>query len=179
MTHICVSRLTTIGSDYGLSPGRRQAIIWSNAGLLSIGSLGTNFSEISIKILTFSFKRMRFKVSSAKRRPFCLGLNVLKWINVIHFVSDIVNNIFIAEASDNDQLVNYWITENHLFICQIDGNHSFNLKYIWSAWILWTNLAISVWWNHTKSKGIISFFKTIQCVKLWQKVRTFSKGPRK
>ena len=27
VTHICVSELVTIGSDNGLSPGRRQAII--------------------------------------------------------------------------------------------------------------------------------------------------------
>ena len=77
MTHICVRKQTIIGSDNGLSPDRRQAIIWTNAGLLLIGPLGTNFSEILIEILTFSFKKMRLKVSSAKRRPFCLGLNVL------------------------------------------------------------------------------------------------------
>ena len=77
VTHLCDSKLTIIGSDNGLSPERRQAIIWTNAGLLLIGPLGTNFSEILIKILTFSFKKMRLKVSSAKRRPFCLGLNVL------------------------------------------------------------------------------------------------------
>ena len=77
VTHICVSKLTIIGSDNGLSPDRRQAIIWTNAGLLLIGPLGTNFSEILIEIVTFLFKKMRLKVSSAKRRPFCLGLNVL------------------------------------------------------------------------------------------------------
>ena len=77
MTHICVGKLTIIGSDNGLSPGRRQAIIWTNAGILLIGPLETNFSEILIEILAFSFKKMRLKVSSAKRRPFCLGLNVL------------------------------------------------------------------------------------------------------
>ena len=77
--HICVSKLTIIGSDNGLSPDRRQAIIWTNAGILLIGHLGTNFSEILIEILTFSFKKMRLKVSSAKRRPFCLGLNVLNF----------------------------------------------------------------------------------------------------
>ena len=76
MTHICGSKLTITGSDNGLSPDRRQPIIWSNARLLLFGPLGTNFSEILIKILTFSFKKMRLKVSSAKRRPFCLGLNV-------------------------------------------------------------------------------------------------------
>ena len=75
--HICVSRLTITGSDNGLSPGRRQAIIWTNAGILLIGSLGTNFGENLIEILTFSFTKMRLKLSSAKWRSFCLGLNVL------------------------------------------------------------------------------------------------------
>ena len=80
-THICVSKLTIIGSDNGLSPGRRQAIIWTNAGILLIGPLGPNFSEIIIEILTFSFTKMRFKVSSAKWQAFCLGLNGLKWMS--------------------------------------------------------------------------------------------------
>ena len=51
--HICVSKVTIIASDNGLSPGQRQAIIWNNAGILSVGLLGTTFSEILIKILTF------------------------------------------------------------------------------------------------------------------------------
>ena len=76
-THICVGNLAIIGSENGLSPSRRQAIIWTNAGILLIGPLETNFSEILIEILTFSFKKMRMKVSSAKWRPFCLGLNML------------------------------------------------------------------------------------------------------
>ena len=77
VTHICASDLNIIGSDNGLLPGRRQAIIGTNAGILLIRPWGTNFSEILIEILILSFKKMRLKVSSAKRRPFCLGLNVL------------------------------------------------------------------------------------------------------
>ena len=77
-TRICVGRLTTTGSDNGLSPGRRQAIIWTNVGILSVESLGTNISEIWIKILAFSFKKMHLKMSSGKWRPSCLSLNVLK-----------------------------------------------------------------------------------------------------
>ena len=69
MTHICVSKLTIIASDNGLSPGRRQAIIWTAAGILLIGPLGTNFSEILIGIQTFSFKKIHLKMSSAKWRP--------------------------------------------------------------------------------------------------------------
>ena len=78
VTHICVSKFTIIALDDGLSPGRRQAIIWNNGGILSIGLLGTNFSEILIEILTFSFKKMRLKMSSAKWRLLRLGLNELK-----------------------------------------------------------------------------------------------------
>ena len=73
VTHICVS---IIGSDNGLWPGRRRAIIWTNAGILLIWPLGTHFSEISIDIQTFSFKKIHLKMSG-KWRPFCLGLNVL------------------------------------------------------------------------------------------------------
>ena len=77
VTHICVGKLTIIGSNNGLSPGRRQAIIWTYAGMLLISPLGTNFNEILIEIHTFSFKNIHLKMSSGKWPPFCLGLNVL------------------------------------------------------------------------------------------------------
>ena len=66
-----------IGSDNVLSPGRRQTIIWTNAGILLIGPLGTNVSEILIKIHTFSFKKMYLKMLSGKWQPFCLCLNMV------------------------------------------------------------------------------------------------------
>ena len=75
--HICVSKLTIIALDNGLSPGRRQAIIWINAGILLIWPLETNFSEILFKIHTFSIKNMLLKMSFGKWRSFCLGLDVL------------------------------------------------------------------------------------------------------
>ena len=78
VTHICVSEIIIIGSDNGLSPGRRQAIIWTNAGILLIGPWGTNFSEILIGVHTFSFKKIHLNMFSAKCRPFCLCLNVLR-----------------------------------------------------------------------------------------------------
>ena len=70
VTHICVGNPIIIGSDNGLSPGRRQTIIWTNAGILLIWPLGTNFSEILIEMYTFSFKKMHLKMSSGKWRPF-------------------------------------------------------------------------------------------------------------
>ena len=76
-THICIANLAIIGSDNGLSPGRRQAIIWTNAGILLTVLFGTNFSETKIGIQTSSLKKIHLKMSSVKWRPFFLGLNVL------------------------------------------------------------------------------------------------------
>ena len=50
-----------------------------SAGILLIRTLGTNFSEIVSEIDTFAFKKVYLKMSSAKWRPFCLGLNM--WIH--------------------------------------------------------------------------------------------------
>ena len=75
--HICVSKLTIIGSDNGLWPNRLQSIIWTNVGISLIQLLGINFGEILIGIQTFSFKKMYLLMSCAKCQPFCLGLNVL------------------------------------------------------------------------------------------------------
>ena len=98
VTHICVSKLAIISSDNGLLPGQRETIIWTNAGILLIGPLGTNFIDIWIEIQIFSFRKMHLKMASAKWHPFCLGLNALKerltweqlhylWLNVLAVVN--------------------------------------------------------------------------------------------
>ena len=118
MTDVCVSKLTIFGSDNGLSSERRQAIIWTSYGVLSIGNLETNFNEILNEIHTFSFKKMHLNTSSAKWRPFCLGLNMLNplisfILNRYHYddvimtttVSLITSLMFVywAVNSDTDQ----------------------------------------------------------------------------
>ena len=81
LIHICIGNLTIIGSDNGLSPGRRQAIIWTNAGILLIGPLIIKFSDILITVNTFSSKITQLKMS-VKWGLFCLSLNALKGILV-------------------------------------------------------------------------------------------------
>ena len=76
--YMSVTRVN-IGSDNGSSPIRRHAIILTSAGLLSIGPLGTNSSEIIINVQNVSFTKMFLKISSAKWRPFCLGRDELRW----------------------------------------------------------------------------------------------------
>ena len=82
VTHICISKLNITCSNNGLSPGRRQAIIWTNAGILLIGPLGTHFNQILTEIYTFSWKKIHLKISG-KWRPFCLGLNVLMLLSLV------------------------------------------------------------------------------------------------
>ena len=73
MTHICVGKLATIASDNGLSPGRHQAIIWTNAGILLIWSLGTNFSEFKISIEENAFENIVCEMAAIVSRPQCVN----------------------------------------------------------------------------------------------------------
>ena len=56
--YVCGSngQQATIGSDNGLAPNRRQAIFWTNAGLLLNGPIGSNFSQLLIKIQQLDIK---------------------------------------------------------------------------------------------------------------------------
>ena len=76
VTHICLSKLTIIGSDNVLSPGRHQAIIRTNAGILLIGPLGTNFSEMLIKTNIFieenTFESVVCEMAAILSRPQCV-----------------------------------------------------------------------------------------------------------
>ena len=119
MTHICVYNITIISSDNGLSPGRHQAIIWTNAGILLIRPLGTNVNEILIGNQTLSFKKIHLKISSGKWRPFCLGLNVLThWGWVMQLCVSIVN--YAITGSNN------------------------GLPYVQCQAIIWTNSGLSL-----------------------------------
>ena len=138
VTHIWVSKLTIIGSDSGLSPGRRQASLWTNAWILSIGPLGTNFGEILTEIRIFLFRKMHLKMSSAKWWLFCLGLNVLNstWLFNIStgqgFHTWIVNVKYLA----------YQLPSN-MYMC---GHTDVpNLKLICKTWLKFAKHEFS--WN--------------------------------
>ena len=71
VTHICVSKLIIIGSNNGLSPGRRQTIIWTNDGILLIRTLGVNFNEILMKMnLKTSAKWLLFRLCLNELTPY-------------------------------------------------------------------------------------------------------------
>ena len=81
MTHVCVGKLTTIGSDNGLSPGRHQAIIWTNASILLTGPLETNYSETLIECIPLvrmsseenAFENVVCKMAAILSQPQCVN----------------------------------------------------------------------------------------------------------
>ena len=86
MTHICVIDLTSIVSDNGLSPGRRQAIIRTNAGIFLIRPLGTNFREIVIEISNIfiqenAFESVVFETAAILSRPQCANIDYVACYN--------------------------------------------------------------------------------------------------
>ena len=75
VTQMCVNDLTSI--DWFRKWLGADQFIRTNAGILVIKPLGTNFSDFLVEILIISFKKIRLKVSLRKGDHFTLGLNEL------------------------------------------------------------------------------------------------------
>ena len=90
MTHICIDNLTIIGTDNGLSPGWRQAIIWTSTGILLIGTLGTNFIQGK------AFEIVICEMAAILSGPQCVNA---AWIQVIHLSDYIYKAIDKPPAS--------------------------------------------------------------------------------
>ena len=81
MTHVYVSKLTIIASHNGLFSGRRQAIIWTNAGILLIWTFGTNISEIVSESYTFSYPTV---FRPAMGTAFIMEFHNQGFVSIIH-----------------------------------------------------------------------------------------------
>ena len=119
VTYICVGKLIIIGSDNGLAPERRQAIIWTNAGILLIGPLGRNF------FIEFSLKKICLKMSSAKCCSFRLSLNVL---NHHHISRGQEVWMKIISTGDNESILRkkiaWYICLLHLDLTWVTGHQN-------------------------------------------------------
>ena len=123
MTHICVSKQTI---RQWLAAWPHQAIIWTNAGILLIGPLRTNFTEI-IEIKALLFKKVYFKMSFGNWRPFCLGLNVSRYedYHAVHNVTNVISD-YCSIFHNKPLIIDYF----HCF-----GNEIFNLY--WTVLLRW------------------------------------------
>ena len=108
MKHICVSKLRIIGSDNGLSPGRRQAIIWTNAGIIINWALKNKLRWNINRNLYFKIYII-FQNVVWKLRPFCLGLNVSTFWRVWEVTSQFVDFRYYNFLQQCFDLMSPWL----------------------------------------------------------------------
>ena len=171
VTHICVGKLIIIGSDNGLSPGRRQAIVWTSAWLLSIGPLGTKSVKFFMKIPNFSFKKIYLNISSAKWRSYtyyclsphtCICVNEplpLQWRHNEHdSVSNhqphdcLLNRLFRRRSKKTSKL-----RVTGLCAGNSPGTNEFPAQMVSNA------ESVCIWWRHhaIKTKVCETFFMNL------------------
>ena len=138
--HICISKLTNSGSDNGLLPGRCEAIIWTNDGLLLTWALAINFSEILSEMQTFSFNHSRkfiwtcrLQNGASLSQPQC----VKKITGTKHVTSHYLNQWWPSSQKDTTpaQCVKKWVPHTVAFFrkfvklwkytCELDLNSCF------------------------------------------------------
>ena len=92
--HIYISKLSITGSDNGLSLAQNQAIIWTNDGILSIRTVGTNSSEILSKIHNFqenAIENVIYEMAAILSQPQCVNPLHAKFFRgnkiYLHFMS--------------------------------------------------------------------------------------------
>ena len=165
VTRICVSKLTIIDSDNDLSPGRRQAIIWPNDGILLIRTSGTNFSEILSETQLFSFKKMHLKMASAKWRLFCLGLNMLMclltspWAFLLHRWP-----VMGSFDADIDGHQTYQLTKHLIHKWNWLGYHSYGI-WFWEKYSHVCDCVVHCWHRdgkHCYTGGLLFWWKNPQ-----------------
>ena len=100
---MCVSKLTIIGSDNGLSPGRHQAIIWTNGGILLIWTVGCNSYILQENAIEHVWKMVAILSG-----PQC--------VEDTHSVHLIIGNIPYYSHSENIKtMLKYFSVEGKLF----------------------------------------------------------------
>ena len=138
-----------IGSDNGLSPGRRQAIIWINVGILFIWTLRTNPNKIFSGIHTFLSKKMHLKMSCAKWRPFRLGLNELRsnrqqsiiWAKhgpSAVYVLSLPMGMAVISSTVNDDYV--WFINS-----RVQWENAISIYNLWPLLCSWMKLTFLIW----------------------------------
>ena len=167
--HICVGKHTIIGPDNGLSPSQCQAIIWTNAGILLVGPLGTNFSDILIGnsyifIQENPFENGVWKMASILSWPQCVGkkLSCLRvklpwhghlWSQKICAVGAQLSCVYHHIESVHFMTVLHvygltlhcWIVANWSLQCTISSSQIIPvLMYNWNGILYWLHSQVNV-----------------------------------
>ena len=131
--HICISKLTIIVSDNGLSPAWCHVIISANAGILLIGPLWINFNVILIKIHTFSFTKIYLKMAAILSRPQCVNPSQTKQSTTGFCAYFIRYTVYVLFNSDLSCMWCGWLAVDGDFAC---------FSVAWESWRFTTRARI-------------------------------------
>ena len=140
MMHICVSKIIIIGSNNGLTLGRRQAMnqFWNIVNW----SFRHKLSKIVIEMHTFSFNKMHLKMS-AKWSLFCLGLKIHQPMVMPFGITELDQHylnlfwLFIDEVLWQSYGGNFTGNTLHIYITEICLKITIDLKATppWGQWV--------------------------------------------
>ena len=156
---ICISKLTIIGSDNGLSPAQRQAIIWTIDGILLIWPLRTKFIEVLIKIHIFiaATKQLYEWFSPSVRLSVCPSVTPF-WLCSYHRIIMKFSGVITSDKSNVHAKGQgqRWKVKGTEVTTQLN-----RFRTVTPVWIhTW-------WWNHAYGlmilgRGALLFFKVIR-----------------
>ena len=146
MTYICVNKLTIIGSDDGLAPGRCQAIVWTSAGMSLIGKLRNKLQRHLrwnpyIFIQDNAFQNVDCKISgilSRKYQIFQRAAVTQNWVNcmlrplIYSFAVYPRSSIFQRVSFELNVIFIYWLFRRsyHMSDCENSWKKSFTIGKI-------------------------------------------------
>ena len=139
-----------------------------------LDSQETNFTEILIEILTFPFKKMRLRVSSAKWRPFCLGLNVITDSGSPVITTEIfVRKLTILCPKPSMSMVIYnsifvghilsWFMKDNIIRKSKDYVYGIRVYKVLGVWKGYYRVKKKIWPRYFRTKAWVSWWITRFC----------------
>ena len=129
MTHICVSKVTIIGSDNGLSPGWRQTIIWTNANWTPGNKFQWNLiQDLYIFIQDNAFENVVWKMAAKLSQPQCVNTGHVPF--PIRTLQHVTLNLpwIIINPTEKHHISSHWYCPHHELTL---GIRSYSIKHPW------------------------------------------------
>ena len=146
-------KLTIIVSDNGLSPDRHQAVLWTNAAILSIAHWEIYLSGFILKLHKFLLMEMHLIMSSVKWRPvchrmkYCTSLRIwwfirhIKTLKVVSHISCTFSQPTGNQLQWNDYSIKAQLGESRIFMSVanlplLNSLQQISIQKLWIKWML-------------------------------------------
>ena len=116
MTQLCARKLTIVGADNGLSPGRHQTIIWTNGGILLICTLGNLKRNSYTYIQENEFDNVVSEMVAILSRPQYVKVNMTQEFCICVLPRVMLSGLIYPRFNEVEKGL-YWFHLVHLSVC--------------------------------------------------------------